>query len=525
MASKYFIGVDLGTTGARTVIFDDKGRQIADAYRENRLEYPRVGWCEVDGRHLEDNCLQTTHDAIAKSGINPQDILSVSFSYMRVGMVTRDANGDFSRDKVIMWFDGRARKQGDYALEQMQAAGISQAELYNRRGFPGGGAGPLAKYLWIKQNEPEVYARTTKIHNMHGLLVKAYGGEEFIDPAADSGWFGVTNLDTLDYDQELIDIFEWREEFDAGKFPKLQKCATLCGRVTKAVSEKTLLPEGTPLYVGNGDHQCGALGLGVIHDDQTYMCIGTTGTISRVGSYPFRHPEMICTVLGSSSGGWQMDANSPTACGCFRWLRDTLCQSETEQAMRSGENVYDVMTALAAKAKPGCDGMVFLPWPGGATGTPHFDPNPRMTFTGMTNSHGKAEIVRSVMEGVCYENREMLESLDKAGLPAYESLRFTGGGARSKLWCQIHADILGKPVETVSANEATACGAAILGAIGCGYYSSYEEAVENMVHVTGHYDPNPAVKDAYDQSYEIYKMAYNDLKNNTFPAIAKAQGL
>ena len=483
--------------------------------------YPRVGWCEVNTQTLVDNCLLTAHDAIAKSGINPADIASVSFSYMRVGMVTRGKDSNFNRENTIMWFDARAIPYGYKDIARIEKAGMSQKEIYDLRGFTAGGAGPIAKLRWIKDNEPKVYESTGKIHNIHSLMLKAFGVDDVIDPAGDSGWFGFTNLETMDYDDRLISVLDC-EEFKP-LLPKLQKTGTLAGQVSRQAAEKSLIPEGTPIFVGNGDHQCGALGLGVIQEDQVYMCIGTTGTISRVAYHPLRHPSLTCSVLGSNAGGWQMDANSPMACGCFKWFRDTFCQEEILMAGQTGIDVYDLMTAQAAKAQPGCNNMIFLPWPTGASGCPHYDTNARMTFVGMTQSHGKAEMIRSVMEGVCYENRDMLNDLDKADLPAYESLRFTGGGARSKMWCQMHADILGKPVETVAAKEAVACGAAMNGAVGCGFFKNFEEAVENMVRITGRYEPNPKVKDAYDESFEIYKMIYDDLKNNTFPAIAKAQ--
>lgn len=521
MSKNYFIGVDMGTTGVRTVIFDEKGAEVGSSYLESPLVYPKLGWAECPTQVLVDNARQTSHDAIVKSGIDPKDIVAMSFSYARVGMVTRDADGEFNRENTIMWFDARAVELGSRDVAKLDKAGWTQEKMYNTRGFMAGGAGPIAKVRWLQENEPETFKSTAKIHNWHSLLLKAYGVNEAIDPRGDSGWFGFTNIETMDWDDEIIKVLECEDI--KHMLPELKFTTELAGHVSKEAAEITLIPEGTPIYVGNGDHQCGALGLGVIEDDQVYMCIGTTGTISRVAYKPIRHPELTCSVLGSNLRGWQMDANSPTACGCLKWFKNTFCQDLIKEAEETGQDVYDLMTAEAAKANPGADGTVFLPWPTGASGCPHYDPNPRMTFVGMTNGHTRAEMIRAVMEGVCYENRDLLENLDKAGAPAYESLRFTGGGARSALWCQMHADILGKPIETVSANEAVACGAAIGAAIGSGYYKSAKEAVENMVHVTGRYEPNPANKELYDKMFGIYKGVYEDMKSNTFPAINNYQ--
>ena len=222
-------------------------------------------------------------------------------------------------------------------------------------------------------------------------------------------------------------------------------------------------------------------------------------------------------------GQWEIEAHSNAAASSFRWLRDAIMQTEYSVATQGNVDVYDIMTAIAAEAEVGCKGLIYLPWNAGAN-CPHYDATARGGFLGFTFAHGRPEIIRSVMEGVAYDIKDMYINLKQAGLPEFKVLRLGGGAARSTLWCQIVADVLNIPVETVECEEATALGAGMLAATGSGMYEDLQSAIDNMVTIKDRYEPIPENVEKYEKLYEIFNDAYDALKAKTFPEISAFQG-
>ena len=217
-----------------------------------------------------------------------------------------------------------------------------------------------------------------------------------------------------------------------------------------------------------------------------------------------------------------MEGHASAAASSFRWLRNSIAQFEMTTAEISGLDVYDIMSATAGKAPIGSKGTMFLPWLAGAA-CPHYDENARGALIGMTLGTTKSELLRAAMEGICFEMREMLDALKAAGFSDFKKLRITGGAAQSKLWNQIQADIYGCTVETVEAPEATALGAAMIGAVGAGIFKDLAEASENMVHVKDTYDPNPASVSQYNEVFSVWQSCYNGLATQAFPMIRAYQ--
>jgi xylulokinase len=518
-AQRYVIGIDAGTTGCRTVIFDLQGNEIASGYKQNPLRYPQAGWVECDPMAIVENCHESTRDAIRKGGIDPKEIASVSFTMMRSSFVMRDSEGGFVRD-IIMWQDLRNAEMLPWMEEQLASAGMTTDDLYDITGFPLGQVWPSSKIYWVKKNHPEQYDRTAVIHTIHALVMEAYGAEGYIDDTDDAGWWQIVDADTFEYNDKLAKIFG----VDVEKYSKNVPSGTLAGHVTKDVALKTGLAEGTPLVVGSGDHQCAAIGLGNVGQGMASIVLGTAGVLVAQADEPVRDPNRKAHVIGSALHKWEIEGHASAAASSFKWVQQTFGQLEMAAQELTGIDCYELMTRQAEQSVPGSQGLIFVPWLAGAA-CPHYNADARGAFVGMTFGHSKQDIVRASMEGVCYEMRTMIEAISKAGLPEFEVYRLSGGAARSPLWNQMSADIYGKPVETVRVPEATALGAAMIGAVGVGLFKDLHEAVDEMVHVTGRWEPIETNAGIYNEMYGIFDDTYHALNQKVYPAISKVQGL
>jgi len=245
MANKYVIGVDAGTMGARTVIFDLQGKEIGSAYHETPTRYPKPGWVEQEAEDVIKLAYQSTADAIKKSGIDPKDIASVSFTNMRSTFVPVDKDGKFLTH-IFIWQDLRGTEMLPWMRERLAANGMTEMDLYKITGFPIGAVWPSSKVYWFKKHHPALYEKTYKMITPQAMLIKAYGADDWYDDDDDAGWWQIVNADTIEYDHNLAKIFG----VDVEKYPKNYRPGTRVGAVTAEVAKKTGLVEGTPLVVG-----------------------------------------------------------------------------------------------------------------------------------------------------------------------------------------------------------------------------------------------------------------------------------
>jgi xylulokinase len=517
-AQRYVVGIDAGTTGCRAVIFDLAGRDIASGYRENPLRYPHPGWVECSPQAIVDNCYDSMRDAIMRSGIDPHEIASVSFTMMRSSFVLRDAEGGFVRD-IIMWQDLRNAEMLPWMQQRLEARGMTADELYDRTGFPLGQVWPSSKIYWVKRHHPDQYDRTAVIHSIQALVIEAFGADDYIDDTDDAGWWQIVDGDTFQYDQELAEVFG----VDVQKYSRNVPSGTCVGQVTRTVSERTGLAEGTPLVVGSGDHQSAAVGLGNVAEGMASIVLGTAGVVVAQSNKPIRDPHRKAHVIGSALGRWEIEGHSNAAASSFKWVSGTFGELEMTTQARTGADCYDLLTKQAEASPPGSQGLVFVPWLAGAA-CPHYNADARGAFVGLTLGHRKSDIVRAAMEGVCYETRAVLEAIGNVKLPPFQLYRVSGGAARSPLWNQMAADIYARPVETVRVPEATALGAAMIGAVGVGLFADLYEAVGEMVHIADRWEPIDRNVRLYNEMYEIFDETYRALSRNIYPAIARMQG-
>lgn len=520
MSQNYVIGVDAGTMGARSAVFDLTGREIGSAYFETPTRYPQPGWVEQDAADVVDLAYRSTRDAIKTSGVAPEQIAAISFTNMRSTFVPVDRNGNYL-SHLFIWQDLRGTEMFPWMRERLEANGLTEDDLYRLTGFPIGAVWPSSKVYWFKKHFPDLYDRTYKFITPQAMLVRAYGADDWYDDDSDAGWWQIVNADTFEYDSNLAEIFE----VDVDKYPTNYRPGTKVGEIPAHIAEKTGLATGTPIILGSGDQQCGAIGVGNASEGLASICLGTAGLCIGYSSSPIRHPEAKNHVLGHpGTGHWQMEGHASAAASSFRWLRNTVGQLELTTAQVADMDVYDLLTKEASASPPGANGAIFLPWLAGAA-CPYYDSYARAAFVGMTFAHTKGDLVRAAMEGIAFEMRDMLEALKEGGLPNFDYYRVTGGAARSPLWNQIQADIYNGPVETVKVTEATALGAAMLATVGAGIYSDIHEAIKQMVHVDKRWEPIPENVGIYDETFAIFRNTYQALKTDVFPAISRLQGV
>lgn len=510
--TKYVAGIDAGTMGVRCVIFDPTGMEVGSQYYETPTTYPKPGWVEQKAEDMIALAYKSCKDAIAKAGVDPKDIVGISFTNQRSTFVPIDEKGNFLRPAII-WQDVRGAE-----FEKTTPEFISNKELYQRTGLPISTIWPMLKIQWVKKYEPEIFKKTWKFLMVQEMLVKAFGGDDYLGDLADANWWQIVNLDTFEYDPELAKLFG----VDLSMFPKNVDPGTVAGHVTPEVSEKCGLPVGTPVIVGAGDQQCGVVGAGVIYEGMASVTLGTAGLCIAYSPKSVRDPNLGMMILGhAGTRHWEIEGITNAAASSYRWFRDQFGQLETAAGALVGKGAYDLINEQVAQSPVGAKGALFLPYLA-AAGTPYYDSSARGTFVGLTLGHTRGDIARSIMEGICLEMRDVIEGQRAAGVDM-KAYRITGGATRSAMWNQMQADVYGRPVQTLAVSEVTALGAAIFAAIGAGLYKDVYEATEAMVHPTGTYEPNPANTKIYDELYPIFAATYQALKTKVYPAITAFQ--
>jgi xylulokinase len=510
--SKYLAGVDVGTTGARCCLFDLTGKKVGSAYFEYKADYPRPGWVEQHQDAMIAQTMEACAAAVATSGINPVDIASIGFSTQRSVTCPVDVAGHPVRP-MISWQDARSGKQ----VAQMREL-ISDEEYYTLSGLPLGTTWLISKILWMRENEPANYERTAKFVQNQDLVLKAFGAEEFYTDVSDMAFYGVWDVRSCQWNKKLMELFKVNQEM----FGRPVRPGTQVGTISAYVANRTGFVPGTPICVGAGDQNCSVVGMGAINPGMATVTLGTAGLAILVTDQPVPGFGGMMITNHVIPERWEVEGLSNAAASSLRWFRDEIATLEVERAKQTGGNAYELLNKLAATSTPGAGGILFMPYLATA-GTPRWNHDARGAFIGLSLAHGRADMVRAVMEGVVLEIRDMMEQWLQKKMPV-ELIRIGGGATNSALWNQIQADIYGRPVQVVCEKESTALGAALLGGVGAGVYSSVEEGVASMVTVSGEIEPDAARHVRYEEIYQNYVMAYQALNNGgVFKAVADFQ--
>lgn len=500
---KYVCGIDIGTTGVKVIIFDVDGNIISSAYTEYICTFPQSGWVEQDGDMTWKKTCETSKTAIEKAGVDPEDIAAIGLSTQRCTLTPIDKEGN-PLCTSISWQDSRSFEE----VEDIKKI-IGEKEFYDIVGYPLGTVLSVTKIMWLKKNQPKLYDAAYKFVLDQERILHKLGVEGYYTDWSNGSLYGLMNIDTFEWDIELTK----KLGIDPEKLPGLVPSGKLLGKVSAAASFLTGFAEGTLLIAGAGDQQCAGIGAGAIKDGVIEVTMGTAGTTLGYMDKANRDPMMKMPCAAHAiAGKWESEGLQNSAGSAFKWYRNEFAFPEVQKAKETGEDIYDLICQGIDEVEPGCNGLIFLPYLASAA-APNWDAFARGTFIGFNLGHNRNDMARAVLEGVTFEAREIIERMISNGMEVNE-INLSGGGSKGAVWCQIQADIYGKPCTTLETEEATALGAAILAALGAGIYSNVEEAVDKMLKKKKVYEPNMENHERYNQYFKVFKKAYKALSDN-----------
>lgn len=526
MDKKFAITYDIGTTGVKTCIFEisDTIKLLGGASKGYKLYVFPDGGAEQNPDEWWDAMCQTTQEALDKSGIQASMINGISFCSQMQGVVLVDKDGNHVRN-AMSYMDQRAREELKKGIAHgPQVAGANIPKLLKSLRITGAVAAsvkdPVWKYKWVEAHEPENFKKVHKWLDVKEYLICRMTGNFCMTP--DSAFA------TMLYDirkgkecwsKDMTDMLGVNHEHMA----EIKPCTAKIGELTeKAANELHLVP-GIAVFGGGGDASLIGVGAGSVEMGDTHVYSGTSGWVSTVVDKSIVDATaMIAAIVGADPGKYNYFAELETAGKCLEWAKDHLCLDEvgvylnTEKITDTYEakytSLYDYMSEVINNVPAGANGVIFTPWLHGNR-CPFEDPNSRGMFFNLSLDSGKSEMLRAVIEGVCFHLRWFIDVQEKK-VRTSQRIRFVGGGALSPVTCQILADITGKTVETVdSPQNVGAVGAAVIVACGLGMINKVSEA-KKLIPVVKTYHPDSSKKAVYDKQFEVFKNLYKANKNN-----------
>ena len=506
------LGIDLGTTGVKAALFAaDDGHVLADAFVDYPLFHPHPGWAEQQPADWWQATLTAIRSCLqegARQGVQAGDVRGVGFSGQMHGVVLLDAAQQVLRPCII-WADQRSDAQCRWMTEKVGASRL--IEYVSNPALTGFSA---PKLLWIRDNEPDIFAKGRTM-----LLPKDYIRYRLTGVMAmeisDAAGTCLLDVKHGTWSQEVLRAIE----LDPSLLPPIVAADAVAGKTTAEVESLTGLPAGTPVAGGGADNACGAVGNGVVVPGLALVSIGTSGVVLAHADAPRVDTSgpvpRVHTFNHAVPHAWYLMGVTQGAGLSLRWVRDNIGLPERALERWTAIDAYETLSREAASVPAGSEGLIFLPYLQGER-TPHLDAYARGGWIGLTASHDRRHLVRSVLEGVAFSLKDCLAIIREQGLPL-EQLRATGGGARSSLWRQIIADVLGVELVVTNASEGPAFGAALLAGVASGVYASVQEACEQTVRVMQRTAPQTETAAAYANAYETYKALYPALK----PVISK----
>jgi xylulokinase len=496
-----YLGIDVGTGGTRALVIDSKGNVVASASAEHEnFASPRPGWAEQHPQDWWKACGHAVRKALQTSGIRPDDIACVGFSGQMHGAVLLDSSDEVVRPAII-WCDQRSEAQSR-ELENL----FGRDTLILLTCNPPLTNFTLTKLLWVRETEPQNWARVA-----HVMLPKDYvrfrlTGERAIDMADASGTL-LLDVTNRRWSSEVLTKTDIKESL----LPKLFESPEICGKVSAAGAEATGLKAGTPVVAGAGDQAAGAVGMGIARAGAVSATIGTSGVVFASTDRPAMDPQgRLHTFCHAIPGRWHVMGVTQSAGLSLRWYRDQFGSASPGINKKDGRDPYDVFAEEASSVPAGSEGAFWVPYLMGER-TPHLDPNARAALVGLTASHTRAHVIRAIMEGVAFSLKDSFAIFEEMKVPV-TSIRLGGGGARSTLWRQIQADVYNHEVEIVAAEEGAAYGAAILAGTGAGAWPSVEQACEAIVRVAKRVAPSAQDSATMQKAYRTYRKIYPALR-------------
>ena len=495
----YFIGIDSSTTATKALLMDDSGVVIGVASSEYPYETPKPLWSEQHPSLWWNATVSSIRQVLTDSGIDPAAVKGIGLTGQMHGLTLLDDAGEVLRP-ALLWNDQRTGAECDEIREKLGKARLIQITGNDAlTGFT------APKILWVKNNEPKVYAKVKQI-----LLPKDYvrfklTGKYATDKAGGAGTL-LFDVQARDWSPEVVQALG----IDPAWLPPTFEGTATTGTVSAEAAAATGLPAGTPVVGGGGDQAANGVGIGAVVDGVVSLSLGTSGVVFAGADQFVVEPEgRLHAFCHAVPGKWHLMGVMLSAAGSLRWYRDILAPDVG----------FDELLAPATDVPPGSEGLLFLPYLTGER-TPHPDPLARGAFVGLTVRHSQAHMTRAVLEGVAFGLRDGFELMKGAGLSDVTQVRISGGGGKSPLWRQILADVFNAEIVTMNTAEGAAYGAAVLAGVGAGVWPDVPAACEALLAVTGSTAPQSEVVAAYNDLYPYYQGLYAALAP-TFHGVAK----
>lgn len=481
----YFIGVDLGTSAVKLLLMEESGKICGSVSREYPLYFPQPGWSEQKPEDWWSAVCDGVKELIA--GIDGKEVGGISFGGQMHGLVILDENDEVIRP-AILWNDGRTQKQVDYLNNEI---GKDKLSDYTANIAFAGFTAP--KILWVKENEPENFARIRKIMLPKDYIAYKLSGTHCCDYSDASGML-LLDVKNRCWSKEMLKICSVTEE----QMPKLFESYEVVGTLKPELAEAFGMSTDCKIAAGAGDNAAGAVGTGTVGDGQSTISLGTSGTIF-ISSEKFGVDENNALhAFAHADGHYHLMGCMLSAASCNKWWMEEIIG--TKEFAKEQENI----------TRLGENHVFFLPYLMGER-SPHNNPMARGTFIGMTMDTSRADMTQAVLEGVAFALRDSLEVARKLGIPITRT-KICGGGAKSPLWRKIIANVLNLKVDVIEAEEGPGMGGAMLAAVACGVYDSVEDAAEKIVRVVKTIEPEPELVEKYEDRYRKFAQIYPTVK-------------
>jgi len=476
---------------------DGKGRVASSGTHEHHaFASPRSGWAEQDPLDWWRACASAVKKALHHANAAADDVVCIGFSGQMHGAVLLDSLGNVIRPAII-WCDQRTEKQSQELAQNFGLARIIQLTCN-----PPLTNFTLTKLLWVRENEPQNWARVRHIMVPKDYIRYRLTGEFAIDMADASGTL-MLDVANRRWSTEILGEMKISQQ----SLPTLYESSDVCGKLSKEGAEAVGLKVGTPVVAGAGDQAAGAVGMGIVRPGVVSATIGTSGVVFAATDRPALDPQgRLHTFCHAIPGRWHVMGVTQAAGLSLRWFRDQFGSGKND-----GRDPYDRLSDEGASVPPGSEGLFWAPYLMGER-TPHLDPNVRAALVGLSPSHTRAHIIRAIQEGVAFSLKDTFSIFEEMKVPVTK-IRLGGGGARSKLWRQVQADVYGQEVELVEAEEGAAYGAAILAAVGGRHWNSVDEACDAVVRVAARVAPNSEASRLMQKNYSVYRRIYPALRS------------
>lgn len=498
----FLLGIDIGTSGTKTVLFSEDGIPVASQTVEYPLYQPQNGYAEQSPEDWWDAVCKTVSHVIEKSGVDSKDIKGIGLSGQMHGLVMLDKDGQVIRPSII-WCDQRTAKECEEITRK-----VGKERLIEITANPALTGFTASKILWVRNHEPENYARCA-----HILLPKDYIRYmltgEFATEVSDASGMQLLDIPNRCWSDEVLS----KLEIDKSLLGKVYESVEVTGVVSAEAAKRTGLSAGTPVAGGAGDNAAAAVGTGVVEDGKAFTTIGTSGVVyAHTSKISIDSSGRVHTFCCAVPGAWHVMGVVQAAGLSLKWFRDTFCDEEIRKAQELGVDPYYLMDKDAEQIPIGANRLVYLPYLMGER-TPHLDPDCRGVFFGLSAIHKKQDLLRAVMEGVSYSLRDCLEVFKEMKV-SISDMMACGGGGKSPLWRKMLADLYGCPVSTVSATEGPALGVAILAGVAAGIYKDVPSACRSMIQKDKTQQPDEENTEQYEKVYNLYKSLYPKLKDS-----------